>query len=128
MQDDSVVEVNKSDLTILFLAVGVLIISVVLNVVTLVFLSHQATATARVAAATQREAAATARQASTAAETHKAACAFRSNLVQQVQSSEKYLALHPEGVAALHLSAAYIRSQITREQSSVTSLTDLHCP
>lgn len=105
MSDEVVV--NERDLTILFLAVGVLIISVVLNVATLVYL---------------------AKQAQTAGETHRAACTFRANLVQQVQDSEKYLEQHPNGAPSLGISAAQLRQSIGRQRAAANSLSDLHCP
>lgn len=67
------------------------------------------------------------RQAQDAAETHSAVCAFKTQLVGQIRSSEQYLIKHPDGAPALHLSAASIQQSINKEQATVNSLAGLNC-
>ena len=69
-----------------------------------------------------------AQQAKEASATFHAVCAYRTELVLQVQSSEQYLRLHPDGAPSLGITSGQIQQTIDRQQDVVTSLTDLNCP
>lgn len=60
--------------------------------------------------------------------TKVALCTFRADLEQRVDSSQRYLDEHPEGVVSLGITAAQIRLTIRNQRLTLESLATLNCP
>lgn len=64
---------------------------------------------------------------SLATSTNDALCTFQADLERRVETSEDYLAEHPEGIPSLGFSAAEIQNQINNQRRTLDSLSALDC-